>query len=71
MLLGLVLRTRSDYDILDRRIKMRWREYIAMCPEIIRSLLQQFYSSFTVDAANLREQGRTQKGVDKGISNLR
>jgi hypothetical protein len=30
MLLGLVLRTRSDYDILDKRIKMRWREYIAL-----------------------------------------
>jgi hypothetical protein len=29
-LLGLVLRTRSDYDILDGRIKMRWREYIAL-----------------------------------------
>jgi hypothetical protein len=28
--LGLVLRTRSDYDILGRRIKMRWREYIAL-----------------------------------------
>jgi hypothetical protein len=25
-LLGLDLRTRSDYEILDRRIKMRWRE---------------------------------------------
>jgi hypothetical protein len=29
-LLGLVLRTRSVYEILDRRIKMRWREYIAL-----------------------------------------
>jgi len=29
-LLGLVLRTRSDYDILDRRLKMRWRGYIAL-----------------------------------------
>jgi hypothetical protein len=29
-LLGLVLRTRSDYEILDRRIKMCWREYIAL-----------------------------------------
>ena len=29
-LLGVVLRTGSDYDILDERIKMCWREYIAL-----------------------------------------
>jgi hypothetical protein len=40
-----------------------------MCREIIRSPLQQFYSSFTVDTVNLGEQGRMQKGVDKRISN--
>ena len=28
MLIGLVLRTESDYNILDGRIKMRWREYL-------------------------------------------
>jgi hypothetical protein len=60
-LLGTVLRTGSDYNILDWRIKMRWRGYIALssprcigtCREMIRSPLQQFYSSFTVEAANL------------------
>jgi hypothetical protein len=47
-LLSLVLRTGSDYDILDWRIKMRWRGYIALsspryigtCREMIRSPLQ-------------------------------
>ena len=77
-LLGLVLRTGSDYDILEGRIKMRWRGYITLsfpyilrtCREMIRSPLQQFYSSFTVDAVNLGEQGRMQRGLDKRISNL-
>src|SRR5688572_12538487 len=77
-LLGLVLRTGSDYDILEGRIKMRWRGYITIsfpyilrtCREMIRSPLQQFYSGFTVDAANLGEQRRMQRGLDKRISNL-
>ena len=37
---------------------------------MIRSPLQQFYSSFTVDAVNPGEQQRRQKGVDKRIFNL-
>jgi hypothetical protein len=35
-----------------------------------RHLLQQVYSSFTVDAANTDERRRTQKGLDKRISSL-
>ena len=27
-LLGLVIHTEADYDILEGRIKMRWREYL-------------------------------------------
>jgi hypothetical protein len=67
-LLGLVLRTGSDYDILEGRIKMRWRGYITLSfpyilrtrREMIRSPLQQFYSSFTVDAVNPGEHQRRQ-----------
>jgi hypothetical protein len=67
-LVGLVLRTRSDYDILDGCIKMRWRGYIALsspryidtCPEVTRISVQQFYSSFTVDAVNPGEHQRRQ-----------
>ena len=44
--------------------------YIGNHPEITRSLLQKFYSSFTVDAVNPGEHGRTQKGLGKGIFNL-
>jgi hypothetical protein len=36
---------------------------------MIRASLQQFYSSFTVDAINPGEQQRRQLGVDKRISN--
>jgi hypothetical protein len=34
------------------------------------NLLQYFYSSFTVNAANAGELRRTQKGLDKRVSNL-
>jgi hypothetical protein len=34
------------------------------------SLLLYFYRSLTVDTANHSEQQRTQKGLDKRISNL-
>jgi hypothetical protein len=58
---------------------MRWCVYITLsfpyilrtCREMIRSSLQQFYSSFTVNPANPCEHQRTQKGLDKVISNLR
>jgi hypothetical protein len=76
-LLGLGLRSGSNYDILDWRIKVRWRGYIALyypryfgtCREMPRSPLQQFYSSFTVDPVNPGELRRTQKALDKRIPN--
>ena len=56
---------------------MRWREYTALsspkyigiCREMLPGSLQQFYSSFTVDAVNPGEHQRRQLGVDKRISN--
>jgi hypothetical protein len=40
------------------------------CREWTCSPIQQFYSSFTEDAVNSSEQGRTQKGLGKRISNF-
>ena len=45
--------------------KYLWNQAVATS-----ALLQQFYSSFTVDSVNPSEQRRTQKGLGKRISNV-